>query len=658
MPTTFYESPMSYQLVKQGKLPPINERLPVPEDVLVVNPTEDIGVYGGTWQIQTTAMWMGVSARGHFAKRDHNEFDYIPEVGKAFGVSADGRTWTMTLRRGAKWADGAPFTMDDIRFAWEDINFNTKINPTVDEIYKDPITGNLVKFAVVDDQNWTLTYDSPMHTLFEGKQQRGMRCKGGGNQCWFAPKHVLSKYHATYADPAALQKEIQANEVADFVQLWTKKAQITHTGSSGEIPCMGPWCTKPGTVIGTDEGTLERNHFSIYVDPEGNQIPYTDELQHQRAESREVAVFRSMNGNTDSYTEVFSLQEVPLYMANMAKGDYSLEHWPTTGGSDAGIVMNQTYNEDKEIGRLIRTRDFRRALSAAIDRDTINEVVFLGIGVPQNWAPHPSTPYYPGPEYANKDIKRDLDLANQLLDSAGLKTNAAGQRLRSDDGQPLMLQAVGLGREDVDVFELVADQLADVGIGFTFRSTREAYSLYRAGSEYMNVHIDLSAYQANPWAVTWTQLVPIKQTDLAPKIGLWNESGGKKGMGPGSDPSFLPVAPASNFPADPSGNLKKLIDLWEEGRTYSQVSPERIKLGKEIYQIHVDEQYFVSTVAFTGSRRGVQLHRNNFRNVPETAVRDTYGFWRETYFFEDGSDNLHHIGNKSTLHKSTSFLAQ
>ena len=41
-PTQFCDSPMSYQLVKQGKLPPLEERLPVPKDVPIIQPLDGI----------------------------------------------------------------------------------------------------------------------------------------------------------------------------------------------------------------------------------------------------------------------------------------------------------------------------------------------------------------------------------------------------------------------------------------------------------------------------------------------------------------------------------------------------------------------------------------------------------------------------------------
>ena len=43
----YNEAPMLRELVQQGKLPPVEERLP--ENPVVVPVVEEIGQYGGTW---------------------------------------------------------------------------------------------------------------------------------------------------------------------------------------------------------------------------------------------------------------------------------------------------------------------------------------------------------------------------------------------------------------------------------------------------------------------------------------------------------------------------------------------------------------------------------------------------------------------------------
>ncbi len=47
-PKQFTEAPQLADQVKQGKLPPVAERLP--KNPLVVQPLERVGKYGGTWR--------------------------------------------------------------------------------------------------------------------------------------------------------------------------------------------------------------------------------------------------------------------------------------------------------------------------------------------------------------------------------------------------------------------------------------------------------------------------------------------------------------------------------------------------------------------------------------------------------------------------------
>ena len=90
-PTQFQESPMSYQLVKQGKIPPVEERLPVPEDVMVLNVMDEIGQYGGMWRITQTGSVIGdLDDKADCMYREPNEVDSIPEICKSFQVSPDG----------------------------------------------------------------------------------------------------------------------------------------------------------------------------------------------------------------------------------------------------------------------------------------------------------------------------------------------------------------------------------------------------------------------------------------------------------------------------------------------------------------------------------------------------------------------------------------
>src|SRR5690606_18310977 len=81
---------------------------------------------------------------------------------------------------------------------------------------------------------------------------------------------------------------------------------------------------------------------------------------------------------------------------------------------------------------------FRRAMSHAIDRDTINNVAFLGQGVPRTSTVVPDSPYYI-PELENIHGEYDVALATSLIEEIGLTKNGNGF-YTFPDGEEILLQ--------------------------------------------------------------------------------------------------------------------------------------------------------------------------------------------------------------------------
>jgi peptide/nickel transport system substrate-binding protein len=126
-PKTFKEAPQLAELVKAGKLPPVRER--IGQDPLVVKPLREIGKYGGTWRRGFTGPFD--TSNGHRAAQndkllywDYTGTKIVPNIARAWDVSQDGRTITISLRRGMKWSDGQPFTADDFVFWFEEVYSN------------------------------------------------------------------------------------------------------------------------------------------------------------------------------------------------------------------------------------------------------------------------------------------------------------------------------------------------------------------------------------------------------------------------------------------------------------------------------------------------------------------------------------------------------
>jgi len=91
--------------------------------------------------------------------------------------------------KGLKWSDGAPFTVDDIIFWWEDIENDTNITKAVHGEWI--VNGKPMKLEKVDDLTIKLKFDAP-NGLAEtvGLAFHGCQWPLGFERFgFFAPKH-------------------------------------------------------------------------------------------------------------------------------------------------------------------------------------------------------------------------------------------------------------------------------------------------------------------------------------------------------------------------------------------------------------------------------------------------------------------------------------
>ena len=662
VPNQFFESPLSAQLVKEGTLPPLNDRLPVAEDVSVVLGPDGIGEYGGAYRITEIRSYTGEWIAFGFVQRDSDEINFGPGAGKSWTASEDGREYTYTLRNGLKWSDGAPLTIEDVRFAFEDHNFNKEINEFVPAQMTDPVTGEQAQFSIVDDLNFKIAFDSPNWVLMEQTLTQSLCMKN--RFCWFGHPN-LKKIHPDFAGAEQAQAIADGMGLKDWrdvmhasqnVQL--ARFELEPFEAIGSTGCVAPYCFvqyKPGEIA-----VSERNHYFPFVDPAGNQLPYTDQVvMIILPGDQPTVVFRGMNGEVDGRTTNYALHELPLYIENMERGDYSLYGWPALGGADLGFELNQTYNADPEIGRLIRTKDFRIAFSHALDRNAINETAQLGLGVIQNRVPHPNTPYFPADdELTQLYMERDLDKANDLLDGIGLTARDTDGFRTLPNGQRVSVTFVYRDRFGTGIIgELLKSQLADVGIDIVLQIQNDAHVPLRAEDECCGINTNLSRHTVNPWMRFRTNFIPFYEVYFAParSIAQYYRTQGSEGMAPGADPNFLPLAPVDAFPADHSGWFKSLYDDTIEGFAHSTFDPRRVELGKNMYRNHAENLLAIHVSAFSNAHIGIFLNRNNMRGKPFTHAQDHNGHTAWAYFFDDGQDNYNHPGNRSEFCNSWAF---
>ena len=683
IPTKFNESPQSAALARSGQILPLEERLPVHEDIWVIAPYDEIGVYGGNMRITThhikTLDHLAVTSLVNGDPEGVSE----PRLIKGWEVSDDGRKYTFTNRRGARWSDGYPMTIEDVRFAMEDLMFNEgDVNPAsrIPVELKSQITGNRARFAVVDDVTWTVEFDDPYYDLASSRHMWGSSKTRGCPRCYYAPSHLYKRFHPKY-NPEEIDSLLAEYEQDNYRGLFNLIRNIRSGPGhdwrqTGTIPTeYDPDFIYKGDFYAAAMSELiqtrcceggraaERNHYFIGVDPEGNQLPYIDEQILILTEDRTVGVFRGMNGENDYYGGSMILSELPLYMANMEKGDYSVYIFRSPAGNDSATAVQNEFLQDPEMGQLLRTKDFRKALSIATDRNEMNQVVASGIGVPQQWIPHPITPYFPGQEYANLDAGYDLDGAKAILANMGYSdANGDGYLDRKDGSGPLSLHYVASSLY-IPHLEILQSHWDDLGIKVAIDESGSGFGTARKEDPDLPFEHHISLYSMNQWTVQWTRaFAGTGGSPLGAAMGNYWASFGESGMAPtGGDSMYQDVygnmAGANSYPADITGNIMEMQDIWRTGiQTGPVLHPERVEMGKEFWRLSAEEKYNIGYLAFMGIFRGMTMKRNNLRNVPKNHVALEAKGILGAYYFEDGLDNFTNPGNRSQKYKSVHFL--
>jgi peptide/nickel transport system substrate-binding protein len=340
------------------------------------------------------------------------------------------------------------------------------------------------------------------------------------------------------------------------------------------------------------------------------------------AKDPEALNLRAVMGEIDMQHRHIQFSKVPVLHENADRGDYRVLLWPDLGGSDCCIYFNQNYDGDAEISSLLRSPDFRKALSLAIDREEINELVFLGEGVPRTFLPPADSLYYPGKEFELTSGKPDHARANQLLDALGLDNrDAAGYRLRRDNGKRLTISIEVQSASMLDfaaVAELLERQWEKIGIALHVMVEDATLYTERKFGNQMQMTLWNPGGCENLWTYPFPVIPYSNSTMWAPATGDWYTSGGKSGQ-------------------PPTPTMQHMLDLFERGITLPL--EERIPLGQEIWRIHAENMFVVGTVGLSPAVNGVVVVKNRFRNVPDVAPNtptvQNPGIARpETFFFE------------------------
>ncbi|WDR04793.1 ABC transporter substrate-binding protein [Devosia rhodophyticola] len=596
----YHESPKLTAEVEAGKLPPVAERLPM--HPAIVRPAVSIGEYGGMLSSPATvpnqSSWDTLEMRIQpMLTYDTDYKTIIPNIAESFDLSEDGKTITLKLREGMKWSDGEPVTTDDVQFFYDRVLTDTDVTPAQSADWS--AGGELVKFERVDDYTfkWVFAASNP---AFLAKLATERAYTG------IVPKHYLERFHlTTNPDAEKLAKEQGYDNWKAMMLAKLEPYTYTWYGDSDLDPGQPTIETYVySSIDSSGNKTFTRNPYYFKVDTAGNQLPYVDGMHRLLVANIDVQELRAMAGD---YTHFGwgALANYTTYKKGEAAGGYRTNLLEYLRGNEITFAFNVTH-PDPIKREVFGNLKFREAMSVAINRDEINKLVYFGKAKPRQAVPVPNDSFY---EDWMEDYyaQYDTDLANKLLDEAGLdKRDGDGFRL-GPDGKPFTLEMIEGAPEPawVKSMELVAKYWNEVGVRTQFKMIQT--QLFREQRKAGQLDVPAWAYDVSEisiWAgsdlVRWVA----PYADGAVEWRTWIDSNGEKGTEPPED--------VKQAAADYDEMLKLTLD-----------DPKFAELGKKVFTTQIKNLYVIGTV---GLPPQPVLTSTKLQNSPDDS-----GLWSWTY---------------------------
>jgi peptide/nickel transport system substrate-binding protein len=485
------------------------------------------------------------------------------------------------------------------------------VGPRIDLV----IDGKLPKFEVLDDVRVRYSWSKPNPTLLHA-------LAGASPLYLYAPAHYLRQFHARYADPEVLQAMVEEKELRNWAALHNR-LDNAYKNTNPDLPTLQPWVntTKPPS----ERFVFERNPYFHRVDPKGRQLPYIDQAIVYIAGSSIIPA-KVGAGASDLQARYLRFDNYTFLKAAEQRQNQKVNLWRTARGARIALFPNLNVN-DEGYRMLFRDVRFRRALSLAINRHEINQVVFFGLAVEGNNTVLPKSPLY-REEYRNAWAQFDLDRANALLDEIGLsERDDRGVRLLPDGRSlEIIVESAGESTEETDVLELIRDSWSEIGIKLhTKPSQREMFrNRIFSGETQMAIWTGMENALPNP-DMSPMELAPTKQEYLQwPKWGQYVETKGSAG-----EPADLPEA-------------MELMDLHRRWEVATERA-EREAIWHRMLQIHADQVFSLGLIA--GVPQPVVVNRA-LRNLPKDGLYNWdpgafFGIYHpdSLWFDEDGVAN-------------------
>jgi peptide/nickel transport system substrate-binding protein len=377
----------------------------------IVNDIDSLNPFVG-YVVEAYEVWglMYDSLTGYGQK----DFAAVPGLAEKWSTSADGKTWTYTIRSGVTWSDGTPLTARDAAYT-----FNRIINGTAEKTNYGNYVANIIKAEAPNDTTLVLTTDQPTPTMLHLAVP-------------ILPEHIWKQISAE-------QVSTYKNSPTDVVKPVGSGPYILKERKVGQyvrlVANTSYWAGAPH---------MDELIFRVYSSPEAlAQALKKGEIDI--ADSLEANVFDSLKGQPGITT---------------LKSKYS-------GFNEIAFNVGAALVDGTPIGDghpALKDKAVRSALAHAVDLDTILKRAIGGYGeVATGVVPSMYSTFHYQPE-----TRYDFDIAkaNQMLDAAGYRRGADGIRRMPDGTRPLSFRffARAESKPSQTTMDYVKEWFSQVGV--------------------------------------------------------------------------------------------------------------------------------------------------------------------------------------------------
>lgn len=423
-----------------------------------------------------------------------------PALAESWEFAPDKKRIIFTMRENLKWSDGAPLTVDDVVFTYNDLYLNEKIPTDVRDILKIGKSRALPTVKKLDNRRVEFTIPEPFAPF--------LRYAGG---LPILPAHALRESVTT--------KDSKGN--LKFLSTWG-----TNTDPK-KIICNGMYMLESYTT--SERVIFRRNPYYWRKDAQGKQQPYIERVVWQIVENTDTAFLQYRSGGLDT------LSITPEYFSLMKKEEKRGKFKIYVGGPELSTTflvfnLNKAKNSqgkplvDPIKSRWFNTLEFRQAVAHAIDRQKMLNDLYRGLGEPQNSPIYKQSPFYLSPEQGLKVYEYNPEKAKELLKKAGFKYNEQGQLFDADGNRVRFNMLTNSGNKLREAIGgQIKQDLAKIGMQVDFNAIQfnvlldKVYN-QRQWDSYIG-KIGGGGVEPNGGANTWTTKGGLHTFNLATKPG-------------------------------------------------------------------------------------------------------------------------------------------